>query len=707
MAWYARILSARALCPNHARPDSPRRDSTFSAIGRYTPVVVKQRRPGLRAFTRIPCMSLFDIGVSGLNAAQWGLTTTGQNISNAATTGYTQEKPVYQEASGQYTTSGYLGSGVTTATVARSYSSFLTTQLNAAQSNSSSLNTYYSMLSQLNNLVGDPTTGIGAGMTSYFTSLQSVANSPATTSTRQSLMSSGQSLVNQMNAAAANYNQLRSGVNQSLTNAVTQINSYTTQIATLNGQIAAASAQGQPPNQLLDARDTAVSNLSQLTNVQVTTVNGAYNVSIGTGQPLVSGTTAYQLQAVTSTSDPSELSIAYASPDGSPQTPAQTQYLPDSTFGGGTVGGLLAFRSQSLDPAQAQLGSLATSFAAQLNQQNSLGVDLNGNPGTALFSTGIPTIYANSRNTGNAQLSVSIANPTQPPSSTYTLSRNGATYTLTDQETGAALGTLTANPTTGAVAGTIAGLNISLTSGTMQSGDSFTIQPTSGALSAFSLVTTNPTAIAAASPAVASAGASNAGTANISAATATTGYSIPATMTLTYNAANPTPQFTSNLPVTLPNGTIVPAGTGVAYNPAQGLTISNGSDVSATITGTPANGDTFTISANTGGSSDGSNALALAKLGTAKSLNGGTDSLTSAYANFVNQIGNETNNLQSSSTSATAVLTQATTAQQSVSGVNLNEEAANLIQYQQLYQANSKVIQTASTLFTTLLGIFN
>jgi flagellar hook-associated protein 1 FlgK len=650
-------------------------------------------------------MSLFDIGVSGLNAAQWGLTTTGQNISNAATPGYTQEKPVYQEASGQYTTSGYLGSGVQTATVARSYSSFLTTQLNNAQSNSSSLNTYYSMLAQLNNLVGDPTTGIGAGMTGYFTSLQSVANSPATTSTRQSLMSSGQTLVNQMNAAAANYNQLRSGVNQSLTSAVTQINSYTSQIATLNGQIAAASAQGQPPNQLLDARDQAVSNLSTLTNVQVTTVNGAYNVSIGTGQPLVSGTTAYQLQAVTSTSDPSELSIAYASPDGSPQTPAQTQYLPDSTFGGGTVGGLLAFRSQSLDPAQAQLGSLATSFAAQLNQQNALGVDLNGNPGTALFSTGSPTIYANSRNTGTAQLSVSIADPTQPPSSNYTLSRNGSAYTLTDSESGASLGTLTADPTTGAVSGTIAGLNISVTSGTMQSGDSFTIQPTSGALSAFSMVTTNPTAIAAASPAVASAGASNAGTANISAATVISGYSIPSSMTLTYNAT--AQQLTSNVPVTLPGGTVVPAGTAFAYDPAQGLTISNGTGVSATISGTPANGDSFAIAANKGGSSDGSNALALANLGKGKTLNGGTDSLTSAYANYVNQIGNETNNLQSSSTSATAVLTQATSAQQSVSGVNLNEEAANLIQYQQLYQANSKVIQTASTLFSTLLGIFN
>jgi flagellar hook-associated protein 1 FlgK len=646
-------------------------------------------------------MSLLDIGVSGLNAAQWGLTTTGQNISNAATAGYTLERPVYQEASGQYTTSGYMGSGVATATVSRSYSTFLTTQLNNAQSTSSSLNTYYSMLAQLNNLVGDPTKGIGAGMTSYFTGLQSVANSPGTTSTRQSLMSNAQALANQMNAAAANYDQLRSGVNQSLTSAVTQINSYTNQIATLNGQIATASAQGQTPNQLLDARDLAVSNLSQLTNVQVTTVNGAYNVSIGTGQSLVTGSSANQLQAVTSPSDPSELSIAFASPNGSPQTPAQTQYLPDSTFGGGTVGGLLSFRSQSLDPAEAQLGSLATSFAAQLNQQNALGVDLNGNPGTALFSTGSPAIYANLRNTGNAQLSVSIANPTQPSTGNYTLSYNGTNYTLSDRASGAALGTITPP----AVSGTIAGLTISVTSGAMNPGDSFTIEPTSGALNSFSLATTNPTAIAAASPAVASAGTSNAGTANISAASVTAGYSIPSSMTLTYNAS--TQQLTSNVAVTLPSGTVVPAATPFAYNPAQGLTVSNGTGVSATITGTPANNDSFTIAANTGGTSDGSNALAMSHLGTAKSLNGGTDSLTSAYANYVNNIGNQTNNLQSSSTSATAVLNQATSAQQSVSGVNLNEEAAILIQYLQLYQANSKVIQTASTLFSTLLGIFN
>lgn len=650
--------------------------------------------------------TLFDIGVSGLNAAQWGLTTTGQNISNAATPGYTLERPVYQESSGQYTASGFGGQGVTTSTISRSYSDFLTKQLNNTQSNSSSLNTYYSMLSQLNNLVGDPTQGIGAGMTSYFTGLQSVANSPGTTSTRQTLMSSAQSLSDQMNAAATTYNQLRDGVNQSLTSSVTQINSYAKQIADLNVQINSASSAGQPPNQLLDQRDLAVSNLSQLVSVKVITSNGGYNVSFGNGQPLVAGNTSYQLAAVPSPSDPSELSMAYASRDGSTQTPAQTQYLPDSMFsGGGTVGGLLDFRSQSLDPAQAKLGAIATSFAAQLNNQNELGVDLNGNPGGALFSTGNPTIYSNARNTGNAALNVSFVNGTQPSTSDYSLAYDGTNYTLTDRASGTALGTLTTDPTTGAVSGTIAGLNISVASGTMKPGDSFTILPTRGALDGFSLNTASPSAIAAASPAVASAASGNTGSAKISSASVTSGYSIPTDITLTYGPTAGT--LKSNVQITLPDGTTVAPNTPFAYDSSKGLTISNGSKVSATISGTPSIGDSFTIAANKGGTSDGSNALAMANLGTVKSMNGGSDTLTSSYANFVNQIGNQTNSLKGASTSATAVLNQATAAQQAVSGVNLNEEAANLIQYQQLYQANSKVIQTASSLFQTLLGIFN
>ena len=383
--------------------------------------------------------NIFSIGVSGLNAAQWGLTTTGQNISNASTPGYSLEKVEYQEASGQYTNAGYLGNGVQSVTVSRSYSQYLTTQLNNTQSTSSAANTYYTLISQLNNLVGDPTTGIGAGMTSYFTGLQSVANAAGTTSARQVLVSSAQTLADQITTAGSQYDQLRQSVNTQLTSAVTQINSYTQQIADLNKQINIASAQGQPPNQLLDQRDLAVQNLSSMVGVQVMQTDGNYNVFIGNGQPLVVGGTQYGLQAVTSASDPSELSIAFKSANGATQTPAQINYIPDSALSGGTVGGLLNFRSQTLDPAQAQLGSIATSFAAQLNQQNALGVDLNGNPGTALFSAGTPTTYANVRNTGNATVGVTFADPTQPSTGDYTLSFDGSKYTLSDRASGKAI----------------------------------------------------------------------------------------------------------------------------------------------------------------------------------------------------------------------------------------------------------------------------
>jgi flagellar hook-associated protein 1 FlgK len=643
--------------------------------------------------------NIFNIGLSGLNAADWGLTTTGQNISNAATPGYTLEKVAYQESSGQFTGSGYLGTGVQTTTVSRQYSQYLTTQVNNTQSSSSAANTYYTMVSQLNNLVGDPTQGIAAGITSYFSGLQSVANSANTSASRQSLVSSAQTLANQLTSAGETYDQLRQSVNTQLTSAVSSINSYAQQISDLNKQISIASASGQQPNQLLDQRDQAVTSLSSMIGVQVVQQDGNYNVFIGNGQPLVVGNTQYGLQTVASPTDPSELTIAFKSRDGSATTPAQTQYIDNSALTGGVVGGLVSFRSQTLDPAQAQLGAIATSFAAQLNGQNALGLDLNGNAGGALFSTGEPIVYADARNKGGGSLSVSFADPTQPSTGDYTVTYDGTDYQVTDRASGKSVGSFSA----AAGNGTVAGLNIT-PSGAMQQGDSFTIQPTRGALDNFALTTTSASAIAAASPAVSSASTANTGTASISSATVTAGYTMPSGsgITLAYNKA--ASGFTSNVDVTV-GGTTYPANSTIPYDASKGITgTSNG--VSATISGTPADTDTFNIAPNKGGTSDGSNALKMANLVSTKSLDGGSETLTSSYAAYVNTIGNQTNQLKATSSSQTALLNQATTAQQSVQGVNLNEEAANLIQYQQLYQANSKVIQTASTLFQTLLGIF-
>ncbi|WMY08355.1 flagellar hook-associated protein FlgK [Paraburkholderia phenoliruptrix] len=654
--------------------------------------------------------NLINLGLSGLNAAQWGLTTTGQNISNASTPGYTIETPVFAETGGQYTGSGYLPQGVSTVTVTRQYSQYLTTQLNNAQSSSSSLSTYNSLISQLNNLVGSPTAGIASAITSYFTGMQNVANNASSLATRQTAMSGAQTLANQINAAGQQYDALRESVNTQLSNTVSQINSYTQQIAQLNGQINAASTQGQPPNQLLDQRDLAVSNLSQLIGVQVVNSNGAYSVFMSNGQPLVSAGNSFNLGTAPSTGDSSELSVQYLGQAGA-NPAAAPQDLPDSKIEGGTLGGLVAFRSQTLDPAEAQLGAIAVSFASQVNAQNALGITLAGVQGGALFSVGSPTVYANTQNTGNASLSVSFANAAQPTTGDYTLAFNGSSYTLTDNSTGTVVGSASN------LSQPINGLNFSMT-GTMNAGDSFTVEPTRSALNSFATATTDASAIAAASPVLGAAATTNTGTGAISPGTVTAGYTMPgSTTTLTYNGTGLT-GFPVGSTVTVAGSpattySITSATTVVPYSSSTGasLTINNTSagqmdKVSVTISGVPAAGDKFTIGPNTGANNDGRNALALSNLSTAKSMNGGTVTLTGAYANYVNEIGNQTNQIQTASTAQASLVTQITTAQQSVSGVNINEEAANLLQYQQLYQANSKVIQTAQTLFQTLLGIF-
>ena len=653
--------------------------------------------------------NLFSIGLSGLNAAQWGLTTTGQNISNQATPGYSVERPVYSESSGQYTGSGYLGSGVSTTTIQRQYSQYLTTELNNAQSQSGSLNTYYNLIAQLNNMVGNPTSGISSAITSYFTGMQNVANDASNPAMRQSAISSAQSLADQINAAGDQYDQLRTSVNTQIGDTVKQINTYSAQIAQLNSQIQSLSAQGQPPNQLLDQRDLAVSNLSQLVGVQVVQGDSGYSVFMGNGQPLVVADKSFNLTTVTSPSDPTETAVAYAGLASQAGT-TTPQILPDSAQLGGQIGGLMTFRSQTLDPAEAQLGAIATSFAAQVNAQNSLGIDLNGNQGGALFTVGNPTIFANLKNTGGATLGASLSNPSQPVSGDYTLSYDGSNYTLTNRDTGQVVGQAAnlTNP--------IGGMQFSLT-GTMNAGDSFTVEPTRGALNGFGLTTSDGAAIAASSPVLVSKGTSNTGTSSVTQGTVSSGYTLPSTTTtLTYDS---TTGSISGFPVgstvtiggTPPTSYNITAATpNVPYNPAMGasmtITGSTINNVSLQITGTPANGDTFTIAPNPAGGKDGRNAQSISNLVTTKSMGNGTLTLTDSYANYVNDIGNQTNQIQASSKSQTALVTQITTSQQAISGVNINEEAANLLQYQQLYQANSKVIQTAQTLFQTILGIF-
>ncbi|MEX3824034.1 flagellar hook-associated protein FlgK [Paraburkholderia sp. BR14262] len=665
--------------------------------------------------------NIFSIGLSGLQAAQIGISTTGENISNSTTAGYTVEKPVYQESAGQYTSNGYLGSGVTTATVQRAYSQYLTTAVNNAQTASSSYTASYNLATQLSNLVGSPTSGIATAITNFFTGLQNVSNSPSDTAARQTVLSDAQTLATQINAASQQYDAMRQSVNTQLTSAVSQINTYTQQIANLNAQITSASSSGQQPNQLLDQRDQAVANLSQLVGVQVVQGSTGYSVFLGNGQPLVVSSQSYNLGTQPSSTNPQELAVTWQGLNGaSAASQGAPQVLSSAALQGGTVGGLVSFVSSTLDPAESQLGAIVTSFAAQVNSQNALGLTLSGGAGGNLFTVGNPLVTASSTNPDTqTTVSATLTNSTQPLTDNYKLSYDGTNWNLTDTTTNS----LVATQPNGTAPIKIGGFSIT-PSGTVSAGDSFMIQPTAGALASFSVATSDPAAIAAATPVVVSASTKNAGTATVSQGTVGAGYSTSALpVTLSYASTSTTTGTLSGFPVgskvqvtvagssTPTTYTITSNTTPVSYDATTGATIaimdSTGTvtNASFTMTGTPSNNDTFTVAGNKSGTQDGRNALAIANL-TASTAYTGSTTLTTAYANYVNSIGDTASQLKASNTSQQSLVTQLTSQQQSVQGVNLDEEAANLLQYQQLYQANSKVIQTAASLFQTLLGIF-
>ncbi|HEY3596534.1 MAG TPA: flagellar hook-associated protein FlgK [Paraburkholderia sp.] len=663
-------------------------------------------------------MTLFSTGLSGLNAAQLGMATTGNNISNAATAGYNREIAILAEANGQNSGAGFIGGGVNTTTIQRQFSAALTAELNNAQAQNSSLASYSGLISSLNNLVGSPTGGISSSISAFFNGLQGIVNSANSSPARGTAISNAQTLAAQINAAGTEFDQLRQSVNTSLSSDVTQVNSLTKQIAQLNSQIAAAGAGGQPPNQLLDARDLAVSNLTQLVGVSVVQDNqGNMLVSLSSGQPLVSGAQSYNLAAVTSPDDPSEMVIAYQQPSATNPGQMVSSILSDSAVTGGDIGGQLAFRSQTLDPAEAQLGAIATSFASQVNAQNALGIDQNGNTGGDLFKVAPPNVIANANNTGTETLSATLANPASPPVGDFKLSFDGTTYTLTNTTTGKVVGTSTTQPT---AANPIGGIALTL-SGPMTAGDSFTIQPTRGAVNSFGLVAgVDGSQIAAASPAIASNGTANSGTGKIQINAANPGFVINSSMNLTYDATTNTlsgfpPGTTVTVNTTPPQTITIGAATDpVPYDPTNGTTFTINSTatppvspngISFTLTGKPATGDTFTVGPNTGGTADGSNASAMSNLVSSTALGGAT--LTDSYAGYVNNIGNTASQVTAAATSQGTLVSQITAQQQSVSGVNLDEEATNLLQFQQLYQANSKVIQTAQSLFDTILQALN
>ncbi|HYG44347.1 MAG TPA: flagellar hook-associated protein FlgK [Bordetella sp.] len=547
-------------------------------------------------------MNLYNLALSGLSASQAGMEVTSHNINNAANAGYSRQRLATSTAGAAATGQGYFGRGVQIDTVKRQYDSFLYRQMVGAQGTGAQLGTHYDQISQINNLFADRTVGITPALEGFFASLNAGASSSADPAVRQDIIGKTNSLVSQVNTAYRELQNLREGANTQISTTVDQVNSYLERINELNQQIVVAQGKsGHAPNDLLDQRDLALSELNQLVGIRYYEQGNSLNITLQSGQTLLSGTTVYSLAAVQSASDPTRMALAYSLPAGSGSTVKVE--LADTEVSGGQLAGFLKFRSESLDAVQDQLGQLAIGLALAFNAQHTAGLDLNGEPGEAMFGLGQPAGIPTVGNAGNGSLTAEFTDAGAVHATTYDISYDGSQYRVTRRSDGT-----TQALTPAGVPPTIEfdGLSLSL-GGTPMAGDSWTLQPARDAARDLKMLITDPAKIA-----LADAG---------------------------------------------------------------------------------------------GGTTNGANGLLLAKLQTEKVLGGGTLSLSGQFSQLINNVGVQTQQIKTAATAQANLITQQTSAHLSVSGVNLNEEYVNLTIYQEQYQASAKILDVASTVFDTLLGL--
>lgn len=642
-------------------------------------------------------MSIFSIGVSGLSAAQAGMLTTSHNISNASTPGYNRQTIVQGTNAPTFTGAGFIGQGTRVETVKRIYDQFLGGQVLSAQAGASEMDTYLAQIKQIDNLLADESAGLSPAFAAFFKGVQDVAANPASIPARQSMLSTAQALTSRFQALDQTLTGIRQGTNQQIAGQITQINTYSSQLADINQRIVLAQAGGanQPPNDLLDQRDQMLTELNKLVRVTTVTQNdGSFSVFIGNGQPLVIGSQAYQLKAVPATDDPGRTTVALVGVGGTPLT------LPESQITGGSLGGLLNFRSQTLDSTQNALGRIALTLAQNFNDQHKLGQDLTGALGQNFFTVGAPTVQPSSLNTGTGAPTVSIdgASIAQLTASDYRLRFVGGNYQLTrlaDNQV----------QTFATLPQAVDGMTISAGAWAPNGNDSILIQPTRHGASSIALAFSDARQIAAAAPIRTSTALTNIGTAAISAGTVNAppppNPNLQNKVTITFTSATTFDVFDATTATTLATGVAYTAGTAISYN---GWTTQ--------VTGNPATGDKFTVDTNANGVADSRNAALLGALQTANTLLGGatsgaTASYQSAYAQMVSAVGSKTNEVSAIGAAQQGLVDHATQALQSLSGVNLDEEAANLLRYQQAYQASAKVLQIASKVFDEILALGN
>lgn len=654
---------------------------------------------------------ILNIGISGLLGSQSAITTVSNNIANVNTRGYNRQTVSFDANTPNFIGGNFIGTGVITNDIRRVFDNLAILDLRSNITNFRGLETFVLQADRVDRTVADPATGLSPAIQSFFDAMQAVADDPGSTAARQALFSQTDLVVERFKVLDAQLNTQRISINNELKAVGAQVTVLGSAIAKINQDIISAmgaSASGGMPNDLLDKRDQLINDLSELVKVSVIEQNnGAVNVFIGNGQTLVIGNSANELRAEQDPADPlnSRMSLIQSG-----QTiPVTTELV------GGKIGGLIDYRNEMLMPAINRLGLVAMGLASSINAQSQLGMDLNGQLGGNMFSSINSVaalqsrVAANGANTGSAQVTVTIDDINQLSIDNFRLDYTASTttYTLRNLEDNSIVASFVAPAVPGSTTVSGEGFTLNFTSGTVDDGDSFLITPTRPAVTVLDTLITDITQIAAASPISATADLANSGSAEI------TGTQVSDTGNASFSisgALNPPIRivFTAaNTYSVINDTTSAVLASGVAFIPNQEnnmlaqASLSLGYEVS--IGGAAATGDVFRVGYNTGGIGDNSNALVMANIQTQNILNNNTSTLQEAYGLLVSEVGTRTNEAKISFGAAQSLLRQTEARVQSISGVNLDEEAAKLIKFQQSYQAAAQIINTSNLLFDTLI----
>ena len=627
---------------------------------------------------------LMSLGTRAMNAAYAQLLTTSNNISNANTPGYSRQEAKLATSEGQFSGSGFFGRGVTVQTVQRASNLFLSAQAATARSIASDDASLSDLLGQLQKVFGSGAAGLGAATANLFNSFAELAAAPADLSARQAVLSRLEDFASLTRSNADSLSSLQAGVNQDLHNTVADVNTKLASLANLNPRIAEAYATGQTPNDLLDQRDALMGSLSDsMALSSIIGPDGSVSLFTVAGHNLVLGNTSNPLLAQTDGTDPERVGISI-------KAGTNVLQLSPQDIGGGSMSGLLNFQNGALVDARSRLGQMVSGLTLALNQQQSRGIDLAGQPGSPLFKLDPPLALPAQSNLRSGGVLVSsttltITDPAALQASEYSLvadPANPGNYELTRLSDGQ----VTSNLANGAVVDGFS-FNIDMPLG---AGDRFLLKPVSASFNGIDVAIANPRGLAAASPVTAVAAAANTGTANIGSLHVSAAPTLPyAPLSLQFTSGSGDWQMLDASAAILATGKLT----------TSGLVSFNGLDLA--LKGGPALGDKFSLLPIAFASSNNGNALSIDDMANAHLTNGVT--ATDAYAQILSAVGVSAQSGQTKASTSAKVSAAANTALQGDIGVNLDEEAARLMQYQQSYQAAAKLLQTAQNLLDTLI----